>query len=83
MASEEQKPEVVNEPQATNTKREFLVFHSFEEANHYERQSMAQLTSKECMIRLRKFINLAYGMNGYDPSNLPKKRDIHIIDYSK
>jgi hypothetical protein len=55
------------------------VFHSFEEQEEYEISEMSKLTSIEILQQLRKFINIAYGLKGYDPNNLPKKHSIKIL----
>jgi hypothetical protein len=54
------------------------VFNSFEEQEAYERWEMAKLSPEQTLIQLRKFINIAYGMYGYNPSDLPIKHDIEI-----
>ena len=55
------------------------IFNSFEELKAYELNEMAKLSSIEILTQLRKFINIAYGMQGYDPNKLPIKHTIKII----
>lgn len=70
----------VNEPLASFTeKKSIVIFKSFEEQEDYNRAQMAKLTPLERMQHLRKMINLAYGMYGYDPNNLPTKHKITIL----
>lgn len=57
---------------------ELKVFHSFEEQETYERLEMAKLSPEQTLVQLRKFINIAYGMYGYNPNDLPLKHDIEI-----
>jgi hypothetical protein len=61
----------LKEPEVAYESRKIRVFHSFEE--------MSKLTSIEILQQLRKFINIAYGLKGYDPNNLPKKHSIKIL----
>jgi len=74
-----EKPKEVNEPIATYGKRPIHIFNSFEEQADYELKQMAALSPEQILQQLRKFINIAYGMHGYDPNNLPKKHSIKII----
>ena len=62
------------------TKKSILIFKSFEEQEDYNRLQMAKLTHLERLQHLRKMINVAYGMYGYDPNNLPTKHKITILD---
>lgn len=57
----------------------FKTFDSFEELSKYELQQMAQLNGIEILKQLRKLINTAYGMHGYNPDKLPQKHTIKII----
>ncbi len=68
----------VNEPQAF-IKREIRIFASFEEQEEFERKQMQQLSPEERLMQMRQFINIAYGMHGYNPDNLPKKHTVKII----
>jgi hypothetical protein len=54
------------------------VFYSFEEQAEYERQYSASLSSLDRMLQLRKMIDAAYRMHGFDPNNLPDKHTITI-----
>jgi len=74
------KKNEVNEP-IVEYGRELKFFDSFEEMDEYDREQMAMLTPVECLEQLRRLINLAYGMHGYDPKKLPKKHSIKIISY--
>ncbi|MGZ5244260.1 MAG: hypothetical protein ACXWEY_11460 [Bacteroidia bacterium] len=58
------------------------IYKSFEEQEEAERTYSLSLTPIERLMHLRKSINLAYGMHGYDPDNLPKKHSIKIISQS-
>lgn len=40
---------------------------------------MQQLSGKERLIQMRQFINIAYGMHGYDPNNLPTVHTVKIL----
>lgn len=73
------KPKEVKEPISSLKKSNIKIFHSFEEQEEHELQQMAKLSPEEVLIHLRKLINLAYGMHGYNPNNLPKKHFIRII----
>ncbi len=75
-------PEGVNEPSVNYQKRDLVFFNSFEEMNQHDREEMAKLSPLECLQQLRQLINLAYGLHGYDPDNLPKKHSIEIIPYN-
>lgn len=52
---------------------------SQEELDLYELKRMAGLTPVQLLTEMRQLINLAYGMHGFDPANLPKKHSIKII----
>ncbi len=69
----------VNEPLVSYREKHFQIFNSFEEQAEWELKEMAKLSSIQILQQLRKFINIAYGMNGYDPDKLPKKHSIIII----
>ncbi len=56
-----------------------MIFKSFEEQEEYNRLQMANLTPYESLLYLRKMINIAYGMHGYNPDNLPTKHKITIL----
>jgi len=75
------KADEVNEP-AVAYGHNLIFFNSFEEMNRYDREQMAKLTTLQIFQNLRRLINLAYGMHGYDPSKLPKKHNIKIVPYS-
>ncbi len=60
--------------------REIRIFQSFEEQEDYELGEMAKLSSPEILRQMRKLVNLAYGMHGYDPSKLPK---VHKLTFGK
>ncbi len=77
MENEEEKNKV-NED-AFLYKREIRFFNSFEEQAEYELFEMAKLTPIERLMQMRKFINIAYAMHGYNPSKLPSKHKIKII----
>lgn len=70
----------VNESPVEYGKREFHIFRSFEEQEEYELQKMAKLTPIQILQQLRQFINIAYGMHGYNPEKLPAKHTIKILD---
>ncbi len=69
----------LNEP-SFNYQREFHVFDSFEEQAAFERRQMQELSPVERLRQLRQFINIAYGMHGYDPNNLPTIHTVRIIE---
>lgn len=68
----------VNEPETSYNKR-IKIFHSHEAQEEYEIKEMAKLSSIEILIAMRKSINIAYGMHGYDPNNLPVKHTVKIV----
>ena len=82
MMEEEKKQNQANEPQPAYS-RPFKIFNSFEEQQEYELSEMSKLTGEEILKQMRQMINVAYGMHGYDPMNLPKKHDIVIIQPDK
>ena len=69
----------VNEPAASYSSREIHLFHSFEEQEALELKKMAALSPLEILQHLRPSINIAYGMHGYNPDNLPVEHRITII----
>ena len=69
----------VNEPLVGFKTSRVKIFKSFEEQAAYELKEMAALSSEQILQQLRKFINIAYGMHGYNPNSLPKKHFIKII----
>lgn len=77
---EENKDSQMKEPLVPYTKT-LHIFHSFEEQEAHELKEMASFSSIEILQHLRQCINLAYGMHGYDPNNLPKKHTITNIKY--
>lgn len=76
------KKNTAKEPSALY-KRNLRIFSSFEEQQKYELIEMAKLKPEEILLQLRKFINIAFGMEGYDSQKLPKKHSIKIISGSK
>lgn len=77
--SSKAKQKELKEPSATYGERKIRVFKSFEEQEAYELNQMASLNSEQILQQLRKFINVAYAMHGYDPNNLPHRHSIKII----
>lgn len=73
------KVDLVLKNNTNSISNQLEIFKTIEEKNDFERISMSKLSSIECLQRMRKFINLAYGMHGFDPENLPKTREIKII----
>ena len=69
----------VNEPLVGFTTGRIKIFKSFEEQAACELKEMSTLSSVQILQQLRKFINIAYGMHGYNPNSLPKKHFIKII----
>ena len=78
-----EKDDNVNEPTSIYGKRELHIFKSFEEQEEYELKTLAALSSEKILEQLRQLINLAYGMHGYKPNNLPKKHTIKILSGNK
>ncbi len=70
----------VNEPLAIYGNN-LRFFQSFEEQEKAELEEMASLSSVEILQHLRRFINTAYGMHGYNPDVLPSKHNISNIKY--
>jgi hypothetical protein len=60
-------------------KKSIVIFKSFEEQEEYNRVQMAKLSPLERLQQLRKMINVAYGMYGYNPDNLPTKHKLTIL----
>ena len=83
MSKRKNTPQIVSEPSlqyvSLPKQRQIHIFSSFEEAENFERQTMANSTALERLQHLRLFINTAYGMKGYDPLKIPKKHTIRII----
>jgi hypothetical protein len=69
----------VNEPIVDYGTNRIQIFKSFEEQAAYELEQMVKLSPEQILEQLRKFINIAYGMHGYNPDNLPKTHSIQII----
>jgi hypothetical protein len=61
--------------------RKIKFYNSHEEQEEERRKYYASLSPIERLIHLRKAIDLAYGMHGYKPDNLPKKHKIDITGY--
>lgn len=79
MSAKKKKNETVEEPIASYATRSIRVFSSHEEQAHYELEQMAKFSSIEILQQMRKLINLAYGMHGFDSSKLPQQHTIKII----
>lgn len=79
MAKSKKHKNEMNEP-AVEYGREIYFFNSFKEQEDYELKQMALLSPIEILQQLRQFINVAYGMHGYDAKKLPKKHTIKIIE---
>lgn len=71
----------VNEPLLNLNKgnKQIITFNSFEEQAAFELKQLTKLSGIDILIQLRKFINIAYAMHGYNPDKLPKKHSIKII----
>lgn len=67
------------EPVTSYGERSIHIFKSFEEQEEYELNQMAALNSEQLLQQLRKFINIAFAMHGYNPNQLPKEHTIKII----
>ncbi len=78
----EDTPQNANEPLEHFKHMPVHIFHSFEEQAEWELNEMAKLSSIEILQKLRMFINIAYGMHGYDPDKLPLKHTVKIINQS-
>lgn len=55
------------------------VYNLFEDLETQELIHMLSLRPAQRFAELRRFINTAYRMRGYDPDSLPKKRRIIIV----
>ncbi len=75
----DKKTLTTNEPAKLYKNRDFQIFNSFEDQETYKLEQMAKLSSEDILKQMRKLINLAYGMHGFDPNNLPKKHTIKIV----
>ena len=80
---EEENKNKAQEPMGGYKGKRLYVFKSLEEQEEFKLKEMAQLSPTEILMQLRKLINIAYGMHGYDPANLPKKHSIRIIQNGK
>lgn len=69
----------LKEPLTIYNSNSLKIFNSFQEQEAYELEQMASLSGVEILVHLRRFINLAFGMHGYNPDKLPKKHSIKII----
>ena len=72
---------LAKEPTGVYTKKSLRFYNSFEEQEQDELLHLASLSPIEVLRDMRRFINTAYGMHGFDPNNLPKKHSIKIISY--
>jgi hypothetical protein len=79
MSAKKKKNKTVEEPVVSYATRSIRMFTSHEEQAHFELEEMAKLSSIEILQQMRKLINLAYGMHGYDPSKLPQEHTIKIV----
>ena len=77
----EMEQNLAKEPTGVYAKKSLRFYNSFEEQEHDELTHLASLSSIEVLRDMRRFINTAYGMHGFDPNNLPKKHSIKIISY--
>ena len=78
---DDDKPNKVDEPEIVYGKKSLRIYNSFEEQREDELKYMASLTPTERLMEMRKLINLAYGLHGFDPANLPEKHTIKIVSY--
>ena len=72
------KLSTAKEPTVAYGANRIKIFQSFEEQAAFELEQMAKLSSIEILQQLRQLINVAYGMKGYNPENLPTKHTITI-----
>jgi hypothetical protein len=72
---------LAKEPTGVYAKKSLRIYNSFEEQEKEELLHLASLSPIEVLRDMRRFINTAYGMHGFDPNNLPKKHSIKIISY--
>ena len=77
--NDHKEPNKINEPLIKYGTSQVKIFKSSKEQEEFEIKQMASLSSLEILQQLRKFINVAYGMHGYDPNNLPSKHTIKIL----
>ena len=75
----DKKKTVAKEPLVAYGKKDFRIFSSFAEQEQYELEQMASLSPEEILQQMRKFINTAFGMHGYNPEKLPLKHNIKIL----
>lgn len=54
-------------------------YSSQEELDEAELKRMREMTPEERMREMRLHINLAYGLHGFDPNNLPTKHTLTFI----
>ncbi|MCG3168107.1 MAG: hypothetical protein POELPBGB_03907 [Bacteroidia bacterium] len=73
---------LVKEPEVGYSEKKIHIFNSFAEQEQYELEQMAVLTPVEILQQMRKFINTAFAMHGYNPEKLPKKHTITIVTKS-
>ncbi len=71
---------VINEPNVVYAGHDLTFFNSIEEQNRFELEELSKLNSEEILRNLRKFINISFGMKGYNPENLPTQ---HKITFKK
>jgi hypothetical protein len=71
--------ESLNEPVVSYPNRSIRIFKTFEDQAEYELIQMSALSPEQILLQLRKCINIAYGMHGYNPDNLPKKHTVKIM----
>jgi hypothetical protein len=77
----EEEESLAKEPTGVYEKKSLRFYNSFEEQEMDELMHLASLSPIEVLTDMRRFINTAYGMHGFDPNNLPKKHSIKIISY--
>lgn len=71
----------VNDPGVSygESRNRIVFFKSFEEEAEYNAKVAAALTPLECLIHMRKLINMGYRLNGIDMDKPPTK---HTIKFS-
>jgi len=62
-----------------NTKRKLTFFASQNEQEEVEMLRFANLSPLERLQEMRQCINLAYGMHGFDPDNLPTQHKLTFV----
>lgn len=67
------------EPDVSYGRKDLRIFSSFAEQEQYELEQMAALSPEQILQQMRKFINTAFGMHGYNPEKLPSKHKIKIV----